>query len=429
VLPVLLLSLPLHAGAQPADGPGGVDPATLHALTEVVSARVALHAGARFDHLPDLVLTDAATLAAARTHRALEDAEEGSTEAARTLASIRAAEALSRHVGLYVHAEDRIYLFEDNIQTYVGDVLGPAGLLEPYLVCTLAHELTHALQFQVAGEPRPTSPMNAVVIRALREGHANHVGEAVCAELGEPAVIGFDRGMQGIDALESRPRTLPALADRPDGPLLLQYGYGQQYVAGVIDHGGAAAAWGVLQSAGPSLAQLLEGALASLPADTETPVLSGAAAGALLPAAERAWSEDLDTLDLLGPLGPEGLARIPEATGAWRRERRSAAGDRVTVSVVRFPTATAPQALVDARIERPGLVSWVREPRRARRGRVDIVASRRRSTETGEEQSIWAASGPYLVVMELTGSGLSERRIRAALRTLASDPTAKHPAW
>ena len=189
MLPLLMMSLAVRAEpTPPVPQAEGVDPATLHALASVVAARVEQHAGARFSHLPEVVLTRSDALAMARAHRAAADA--GSTsEPQRVLEHARASAALSRHVGLYMHDEDRIFLFEDNIQAYAAEPLGPHGLLEPYLVCTLAHELTHALQFQVAGQPRPANPMEAVVTRSLREGHANLVGEAVCTELGEPPII------------------------------------------------------------------------------------------------------------------------------------------------------------------------------------------------------------------------------------------------
>jgi hypothetical protein len=417
VLPALLISLTAHAAP-----PSSIDPATLRALTEVVGARVAAHAGRPFDHLPELVLTRTETLAAARVE-ALRDSWEGFEDAPAVEAamSAQANAALSRHVGLYVHAEDRIYLFEDNIQAYVADALGPAGLLEPYVVCTLAHELTHALQFQVAGEPRPRDPRDSVVIRSLREGHANLVGEAVCRELDQPAVIGFDRGMQGIDALASRPRTLPEIGRRDDGVLLLHYGYGQRYVARVVERGGAAAAWEALATPDLDMQGLLEGALEGLPPDTDTPEASARVAGRLVPEADQQSSGDLDTVDLLGPLGPEGLARIPDATGAWTRERWSADGRRATVRVVRFATDGAPAALVRERLRQPTLLPWTPDPRLARRAGVAAVARQEREGLEGPIHSIWAASGDQLVVVELAGGPVRERRLAAALQAAGEE--------
>jgi hypothetical protein len=408
----------MAAQAQPASS---IDPATLHALTEVVAARVAAHAGAPFDHLPELVLTRTDALAETRVEQ-LRDAWEGEADAAAVEAAVsaRANAALSRHVGLYVHAEDRIYLFEDNIQAYVAGALGPAGLLEPYVVCTLAHELTHALQFQVAGEPRPAGPRDAVVVRSLREGHANLVGEAVCRELEQPAVIGFDRGMQGIDALASRPRTLPELGRRDDGVLLLHYGYGQRYVARLVADGGPAAAWHTLAAPDIDMQTLLEGALEGLPPDTETPDTSARIATALVPQAEQQSSEDLDTVELLGPLGAGGLARIPEVQGAWTRERWGADGRRATVQVVRFADAGAPAELLRLRMRVPTLLPWTPAPRLARRAGVDQVVQQTRGGPDGAHQLLWVADGPRLLVLDVAGGPLPPRRLRAALR--AAEP-------
>lgn len=414
MLAALLTTLAAQAGPPP---PSSIDPATLRALTEVVAARVAAHAGAPFDHLPELVLTRTDTLAEARAD-ALREAWEGDPDAAEmeAVANARTRESLSRHVGLYVHAEDRIYLFEDNIQAYVADALGPAGLLEPYVVCTLAHELTHALQFQVAGEPRPTGPMDAVVVRSLREGHANLVGEAVCRELEQPAVIGFDRGMQGIDALASRPRTLPELGRRDDGVLLLHYGYGQRYVARLVADGGPAAAWDSLAAPDIDMQALLEGALEGLPADTDTPDTSARVAAALVPEADQQSSGDLDTVDLLGPLGPEGLARIPDATGAWTRERWGADGTRATVQVVRFADPAAPPELLFLRLRQPTLHPWTPDPKLARRSGVQAVARQARVEPGGRVHELWAIDGDRLIVVQVAGDAVSPRRLRAALR-------------
>jgi hypothetical protein len=421
VLAALIISLTTHAAP-----PASIDPATLRALTEVVGARVEAHAGRPFDHLPELVLIRTDALAAARVE-ALRDTWEGHADAPALAAamSARANAALARHVGLYVHAEDRVYLFEDNIQAYVADALGPAGLLEPYVVCTLAHELTHALQFQIAGEPRPRNPRDSIVIRTLREGHANLVGEAVCRELDQPAVIGFDRGMQGIDALASRPRTLPEIGRRDDGVLLLHYGYGQRYVARVVDRGGTAAAWEALATPGLGMQRLLEVALENLPPDTETPEASARVASLLVPEAEQRSSGDLDTVDPLGPLGPEGLAHIPEATGAWTRERWSADGKRATVWIVRFSAAEAPAALVRARLRLPSLLPWTPDARLARRAGVSTVARQERSGTRGPIHSIWAASGDQLVVVELAGGPVRARRLVAALRAAADGSVAR----
>lgn len=421
MLAALIIAHAAHAAPAPT-----IDPATLLALTEVVGARVAAHAGRPFDHLPELVLTHTDTLAAARV-AAMRGSWDGDADAAQVEAamSARAHAALSRHVGLYVHGEDRIYLFEDNIQAYVADALGPAGLLEPYVVCTLAHELTHALQFQVAGEPRPRDPRDAVVIRSLREGHANLVGEAVCRELQQPAVIGFDRGMQGIDALASRPRTLPEIGRRGDGILLLHYGYGQRYVARVVDRGGAAAAWEALATPDLDMQGLLEGALEGLPPDTDTPQASARVATVLVPDADQQSSEDLDTVDLLGPLGPEGLARIPDATGAWTRERWGPDGRRVTVSVVRFADPAAPSALVSRRLRKPTLQPWSPDPRLARRAGLDAVAVRSEAAPGGASRTVWAASGDQLIVVELAGAAVRERRLAAALRAAVAGASAR----
>jgi len=99
------------------------------------------------------------------------------------------------------------------------------------------------------------------------------------------------------------------------------------------------------------------------------------------------------------------------------------------VSVVRFPTDDAPQSLVDSRLRRPGLVPWVPQPRLARRGRVDAVVSWQRSTEGNEEQSLWAAYGPFLIVVQRTGTGLSERRMRSALRAAGASAVGTLPTW
>ena len=416
MLAALLISLTAHAEA-PASS---IDPATLRALTRVVAARVAAHAGRPFDHLPELVLTRTDTLAAARVEAMRDtwgrDEDAAAVEAAM---SARANAALSRHVGLYVHAEDRIYLFEDNIQAYVADALGPSGLLEPYVVCTLAHELTHALQFQVAGEPRPRDPRDSVVIRSLREGHANLVGEAVCRELEQPAVIGFDRGMQGIDALASRPRTLPEIGRRDDGVLLLHYGYGQRYVARVVARGGASAAWEALATPDLDMQGLLQGALEGLPPDTTTPEASARVAALLVPDADQQSSGDLDTVDVLGPLGPAGLARIPDATGAWTRERWGVDGRRATVWVVRFADPDAPAELVMQRLRHPTLQPWMPDARLARRAGVTAVARQAVEDPSGPLERVWVASGDQLLVIELAGGPVRERRLAAALRAAA----------
>lgn len=415
MLAALLLSLAVHAA--PA-----IDPATLRALTEGVGARVAAHAGRPFEHLPELVLTRSDVLAATRMAALLDRSErQGAPMSEEAMMRARATLTLAQHVGLYVHEEDRIYLFEDNIQAYVANALAPEGLVEAYVACTLAHELTHALQAQVVGQPQPRNPLHAVVIRSLREGHANLIGEAVCRELGEPAVIGFDRGMQGIDALASRPRTLPEIGQRDDGMLLLHYGYGQRYVARMIALGGSEAVWHVLSANDLDMHDMLEGALVGLPPDIATPQATAMVASVLVPDASQQSSADFDTIDLLGVLGAEGLARIPDVRGAWRRERWDSSGLRVTVTSVRFDTAATPLTLVRARLRKPALLPWLPDARLLRRARVDGIARHSTPGPAGAVETIWAAIGVQLLVIEHAGGTISERRMREGLRA-ADDP-------
>ncbi len=412
-LPLLLASL-LSARADEPERPSDE---TLQMLTAAVGQRVANHAGHPFDHLPELVLAQSSEVAGARRAVLRDRLLAETTLSPREVDLLLGEEdaRLGQHVGLYVHAEDRIYLFEDNIEAYVAGQLGPVGLLEPYVVCTLAHELTHALQFQVAGVPAPRDPLDAVVVRSVREGHANLVGEAVCRELGEPAVIGFDRGMQGIDALASRPRTLPDIGRREDGVLLLHYGYGQRYVERLVAQGGLAAAWAELSRPTVDLSGLLAGALDGLPPDTRTPAATRSAVALLVPEADQQSSEDFDTVALLAQFGPPGLAAVAEARGAWRRERWTTGGGRVVVSAIRFEPSASPVLLIGL----PGgdpLSPWESDPSLARRARVDALARRTRLTAAGPVEEIWAARGDLLLVVQAAGVRARPARLGRALR-------------
>jgi hypothetical protein len=405
------------ASAAPPESP----PDSMDDLLVLVSARVEAHADREFDHLPELVMmrtTDAADGLRARIRRDLER-RGPPEEVARDPAAIdrvveaQVAQTLGQGVGLYVHSEDRIYLFEDNIERYVAPVLGPPNLLGPYLACTLAHELTHALQFQSVGPPHPANPLEGLVVRAVREGHANRVGEAVCRELNEPALIGFDRGMQGIDAMASRPRAMAGLGARSDGLLLLLYGYGQRYMDYVARHGGQDAVWAEVNAPSVGVDGLLAAATMDLPRDTRTPIAAAEVSRRLSTRGSEDPGEDLDTIGVLDQLGIPGLAAVAAATGAWQRHFREEHRQAV-VYVIRFDAALRPGALLQHGGE------WRSDDGLARRSGADVLTRRTRSAinipDGGPLEEVWATRDDLLIVVQISGGQPSPRQLARALR-------------
>ena len=239
--------------------------------------------------------------------------------------------------------DDRIHLMEDQIEEMVTLPFVTEAWRLPLVECTLAHELTHALQHEAGlfGDEQIslTGPARSAVMTHLIEGHAESVASAICP----PAARGFQDLMLGS----------PWLWEWRNKASLLSYVVAEQYIRDNADT--AEEAWALLDT--PEAADLD----AIIATHEEEARLVAEQATALARAFESSLTFPVrrhraEVISILGTLDGDGYARagtlrsaqawaVPYSTygfdggGTW-------AGMGVTVAVLRFDSVASVEALM-----------------------------------------------------------------------------------
>lgn len=216
-------------------------------LTERMKALapfVEAEAGRRFDRLPTLRVGDHdAVLASLRT------SQQVFSRIARVAVTKeqeqRLVELVDQSMAVYSPGQDTVWVLADRLEE-VGtqllmDEAGRAGSLH----CSIAHELTHALQSRYT-DLRADAGVDEASWLALVEGHASLVARRVCRRTEPPA------GWRGFDVTAG----LDNLLAPGDSPLALRYKVGPVYVARLEAEGGKEAVWRAFTHAVPTEAGL-----------------------------------------------------------------------------------------------------------------------------------------------------------------------------
>lgn len=182
----------------------------------------------------------------------------------------RAALEAAGTFALYDHERDAIVVLGDRLRDAVGD----RALLDvaPIVRVMLAHELVHALQARVAGTESPADHDASIAWRAVREGHAVLVEEALLAEIGVQLT-----GRLGSDT--TNPDQALRASGQPWGAVF-SYGLGARWVQAQLAGAPLTAAWSAVEAPPTRTADLLRAAL-SRPPFTATPAERPAAKFAL----------------------------------------------------------------------------------------------------------------------------------------------------
>jgi len=153
---------------------------------------------------------------------------------------------LAHALAAYIFSERRIVLLKDNIERQLQTgALAPEHLAS-MVFCTVAHELTHALQHQYEVPRAPETRMPALY---LSEGHATLVEHQICVDRVGPAIARHSARLSGSTAIAGQSVALPQSA----------YNHGMVYVADLQEREGREGLWRALASP-PSLAVLRKAA-------------------------------------------------------------------------------------------------------------------------------------------------------------------------
>ncbi len=390
-----------------------------NATTEEVAAmiddllpRVARHAGRSFGPTaPDFAFSWSARLwPRIEAHLAEQLAE---ADPAFRAARLRAArEHVDGAVALYLEPEDRIYVLADGVYDLFEGARVDHAWFQPMLKCTLAHELTHALQRRHGALGRePSGPGRLLAVHAALEGHANWVAGQVCRELELEAALGLLDGGQGIYALQAQGPSMPVTA--------LLYGASRAWMDQLHAAGGTEAQWAALADP-PFVQEWLQPTLDALPPPRWTsPDVLVDATRRLSPGR---WSFGAQgSIRAFGALEEEGWRAIPHLTASWAAVHQDG-GASITLVALAFDHPDLPAALVDERwrlgaepVPRGIQVrASARHPRLARLTWVDRVA---RFTGPGWAET-WVARDDVLVVLWTEGDRVRERDAVDAIRAV-----------
>lgn len=233
---VILLALAAHAQTP--------EEAQLTETMRGLAPLVEAEAGRRFDHLPTLRVGDHRTvLSSLRTSQQVFARIAGtavSEERERALV-----ELVDQAMAIYAPGQDTVWVLGDKLEA-VGTILsmdatGRAAALH----CSIAHELTHALQHRYT-RFAPREPATEGAWLGIVEGQATLVARRVCRRTEEPSGWRAFELTSGLDNLLS-----PG-----DSPLDLRYKVGPVYVARLEADGGKEAVWSAIAAPTPSEASL-----------------------------------------------------------------------------------------------------------------------------------------------------------------------------
>lgn len=430
----MIASLLFWTLLTPADAAPRVPESALAPLVEELVPLVEAHAGARFDHVPEVVLADRETLArvlyAEQLHLLgeLTDLDEADSESsARTTAS----QVAHLFAGKYGFLEKKLYLSPEGIAEALAQAGASPAMVGPLLKVVLAHELTHALQDQQVDLARvviEAETADAVMAtNCAVEGHAVWVQEQVALDL----------GLDGANDLMAR---VLGYADGglPRDPSTFYsayvYGLGRDFTAWHVQHGGTDHMWTLLRQ--PPLAT-------SMVVDPDTyfdgvPTPSHGLPDATLRATRRlgrrGWSlrsqrlGDFDVRDQLVRAG-SGPRLADDVAEAWHARAVGGQMLGVEVQVLRFATPAVAQTYVlDMGRNAAYQAAAVENDRRviATAGVFEAVASDASARESialrvGTTQhlgTVWLAQGSDVVQIITVNRTPTDRRIARAVRPL-----------
>jgi hypothetical protein len=173
---LIIVALFAAATARANDGLEELDQAALTERVRALRPLVEEANGRRFLDMPEIRLVDRAT--------------------ARTTVE-QSYEPIDFSLALYVPQDDTVFVLTDVWGAYFGPTVGAdPSMAGPALDCLLAHELTHALQFQHAQPPFDETSGRSLL--AIREGHAELVGARVCQALHGADVTRFYDMLRGL---------------------------------------------------------------------------------------------------------------------------------------------------------------------------------------------------------------------------------------
>lgn len=132
-------------------------------------------------------------------------------------------------LALYTPETFQIYVISEAIVEVFAEIDDDARFLAPFTRCTIAHELTHALQHQRAH--MPLDGWSNLGLHALAEGQATRVAHAVC---GDALAADLSDASSHSDMVSS---------DNPEDDNEFLYGYGTRYVERLLASGGMRAVW------------------------------------------------------------------------------------------------------------------------------------------------------------------------------------------
>ncbi len=199
--------------------------------------------GRTLEALPRIRYVPRGVLLAAERDRALPYFQEANP-GADPEAILRAVEAYVNGAGAYVAAYDYeggvLYVVHENLAAALDFAPLPTEAATRAAVeCVVAHELTHALQGQEAGDPPWFGTDGALEASVAREGHAIAVGAEVCRRRGERAAAAWHLLVQG------------ALGLRDEAERDLMYRQSARYAARTLAEGGSEAGWALVASPPP----------------------------------------------------------------------------------------------------------------------------------------------------------------------------------
>jgi hypothetical protein len=217
----------------------------LAGMVRILAPLVEERTGGEFDGYPSLVLTEADTARDELQRQRFElllASGELSTGHARRLAKRSTRQELVGALALY--ADGQIYLLADRIEELFSSRGFDPHLLSPLMQCVLTHELTHALQDQVAPMQPPADLESAWVALAISEGFASLVQFEVCST---------PHRLEAQRVLDQEQGLLDRVPDEGD----LVYGLGRDYMAVRYEQEGTEGLWSALRDPPPDAASLL----------------------------------------------------------------------------------------------------------------------------------------------------------------------------
>ncbi len=395
--------------------------ASVYAAVDVDQARSMLvelqplverEAGRRFDTLPDLAIarTDDVAVRLAEQRQVYARFLGSAADAQARIDAGHAADVaiLANSSAIYSRLDDTIYLLEDRLAADLG--AAPPEMLAPLLRCTLAHELTHALQDRHVDGMGTTGEGG----RALAEGQAMLVARRICRATASRADVTWAESYGGLDRM---------LAVGDDA-LALTYVAGLVYAA---DLGGNEPIWAALAAPPPSMDDIR--------ARYDAYVAPGWAAGLATTAIVEAHVEGAVTLEdasanlvfaeLSGGVGPRQLRTSPRGMAAHYAEARTPdAHTVVAVVALEDPASLDPWlasrgALLTHDDGPPSFVQR-RGPARLRKPTSPEMLLSAEVTGRWPYQEVWMRRGPLAVAMFRSGKPLKKEDAAGLFEALIS---------